>query len=162
MYGCDRWVARMLWGPRGTSLIRLCGVAPPGGLPHERPLPPNGNMAGRVRRGIELEVELVGGWFWRSIAHRDRQFLAWIAKGYRLEWDESKGPAPASYAKNHTSALNNPDFVDKQVRDMLKAGACKHSASRPKVVSPLGAVPKPTGDKLRLILDLRGVNSHLV
>jgi len=47
---------------------------------------------------------------------------------------------------------------------MLAAGAISQlpPGHRPAVVSPLGVVPKPRSDKLRLIINMRYVNRHLV
>ena len=44
---------------------------------------------------------------------------------------------------------------------MLESGAITKVYKKPKVVNPLGTVPKPNG-KLRLILDMRHVNKFLV
>lgn len=51
--------------------------------------------------------------------------------------------------------------MNAHVKQMLAAGAIKRVYKRPKVVNPLGRVPKPNG-KLRLILGMRNVNKYLV
>ena len=86
--------------------------------------------------------------------------LRWIDEGYRLEWD-SDGPVPERHAKNLKSALNNDAFVDEQIVEMLASGAISQARLRPKVVTPLGVVPKSNG-KPRLILDMRHVNGFLI
>ena len=47
--------------------------------------------------------------------------------------------------------------------EMVEAGALTRlpRGQRPTVVSPIGVVPKPHSDKLRLVINLRYVNKHL-
>ena len=86
--------------------------------------------------------------------------LRWVNEGYRLEWD-SDGPATERHARNLKSALDNEVFVDEQIVELLASGAIGQTHRRPKVVNPLGVVPKSNG-KLRLILDMRRVSGCLI
>jgi hypothetical protein len=62
------------------------------------------------------------------------------------------------------SAFEHRDFVTKAIADMVEAGAASALPTGviPTVVSPLGVVPKPHSDILRLIVNMRYVNEHLV
>ena len=65
---------------------------------------------------------------------------------------------------NSESAFEHHEFVTKAISEMVIAGATSAlpSGTTPTVVSPLGVVPKPHSDKLRLIVNMRYVNDHLV
>jgi hypothetical protein len=84
--------------------------------------------------------------------------LSVISVGYMLPW--SNGPPGSHVQKNHPSAFQHPGFVSEAVSILGVTGAAMKVSQRPWIVSPLGVVPKGV-DKLRLILDLRFVNSFL-
>jgi len=65
---------------------------------------------------------------------------------------------------NSISALEHHYFVTKTIVDMVEAVAASALPTGviPTVVSPLGVVPKPHSDNLRLIVNMRYVNEHLV
>jgi hypothetical protein len=65
---------------------------------------------------------------------------------------------------NSKSAFEHQDFVTKAISDMVEAGAASALPTGviPTVVSPLGVVPKPQSNKLRLVVNMRYVNEHLV
>jgi hypothetical protein len=65
--------------------------------------------------------------------------------------------------RNSKSSLHNQEFVTKAFRDMLEAGAVSaHPAGvLPTVISPLGVVPNPNSNKLRLVVNMKYVNKHL-
>ena len=122
------------------------------GARSEKPASAAAGIADRVHRGLT---------FWQSICDKvkDAHVLDWIAYGYRLEW-EGEPPASFPHVANQPSAFAHAEFVDQQVDEMLTAAAVRKTCTRPRCVSPLGVVPK-ANNKLRLILDTRGVNSHL-
>ena len=124
----------------------------PSGGRSEKPASPSAGIADRVRRGLP---------FWQSICDRekDARILDWIAHGYRLEW-AGEPPASFPHRDNQPSAFAHAEFVDQQVAEMLTAVAVRKTCKRPRCVSPLGVVPK-ANNKLRLILDVRGVNEGL-
>jgi hypothetical protein len=99
--------------------------------------------------------------FWRTLV-KSKWIMGWIDKGYDLVWGTS--PPIAKEMPNSKSALEHRDFVTKAIADMVEAGAASELPSGviPTVVSPLGVVPKPHSDKLRLIVNMRYVNDHLV
>ena len=64
---------------------------------------------------------------------------------------------------NSKSTFEHHGFVSKAIADMVKVGAASALPSGviPTLVSPLGVVPKPHSDKLRLIVNMRYDNEHL-
>jgi hypothetical protein len=88
--------------------------------------------------------------------------MGWIDKGYDLVWVTS--PPKAKEMPNSKSAFEHHEFVTKAVAEMVEAGAASALPTGviPTVVSPLGVVPKPHSDNLRLIVNMRYVNEHLV
>jgi hypothetical protein len=88
--------------------------------------------------------------------------MGWIDNDYDPVWVTT--PPIAREIPNSKSALENHEFVTKAISDMVEA--CAASALPfgviPTVVSPLGVVPKPDSEKLRLIANMRYVNNHLV
>jgi hypothetical protein len=99
--------------------------------------------------------------FWRTFV-KSKWVMGWIDKGYDLVWVTS--PPIAKEMPNSKSALEHHDFVTNAIADMVEAGAASALPTGviPTVVSPLGVVPKPHSDKLRLIVNMRYVNDHLV
>lgn len=83
-----------------------------------------------------------------------------MEEGVPLWWIDKSRPAPPSRQRNHKGALDHRDFVSTQIKELLKQGAINKVTSPPRVVNPLNVVPKK-GGKLRLILDLRHVNTYL-
>ncbi|GAQ86349.1 hypothetical protein KFL_002830260 [Klebsormidium nitens] len=96
--------------------------------------------------------------FWRTIC-TSAFVLSIISVGYQLPWLEGPPPGP-SFKANHPSAFQFPDFVSDAVASLVVTGAAQEVFFKPFIISPLGVVPKGV-DKLRLILDLRCVNSFL-
>jgi hypothetical protein len=76
-----------------------------------------------------------------------------------LPWLNGTPPGPY-FQKNHPFAFEHSEFVSKVVSSLVVTGAAMRVSERPWIISPLGVVPKGV-DKLRLILDLRYINSFL-
>ena len=87
----------------------------------------------------------------------------WIEHGFPLWWRRDTGPPAACHKPNHPSCQEaaHRQFVSDSVRALHSAGAVGKVTDRPHCVSPLSVVPKKNG-KLRLVLNLRHVNRHLV
>jgi hypothetical protein len=83
--------------------------------------------------------------------------LGIIIVGYMLPWIAGPPPAPARF-NNHASAAQHQAFVNDAVSNLVLTGEVQAVTAPPFLVSPLGVVPKGE-DKLRLILDLRYLNS---
>ena len=62
-------------------------------------------------------------------------------------------------ATNNKSALNNGDFVQQAINDLLVAGLATECDRAPIVFNPLSV--STNNNKKRLILDLRKVNLHM-
>ena len=73
-------------------------------------------------------------------------------------WDTI--PPVAREMPSSKSTLEQHEFVNKPIFEMVEAGAASalSTGGIPTVVSPLGVVPKPHSDKLRLIVNMRYVN----
>ena len=99
--------------------------------------------------------------FWRSFV-RSSTVMDWIDNGYRLQWD-SNPPEPREMP-NSVSATEYEEFVDNALSEMVASGAATRlpQGQRPAVVSPIGVVPKPRSEKMRLIINMRYVNRHLI
>ena len=98
--------------------------------------------------------------FWRTFV-RSSVVMDWIEHGYALLWTTS-APLPREF-KNAPSALKQHEFVSGAVAEMLAKNAVTGlpPGAKPKVVSPLGVVPKRGTGKFRLTVNLRYVNRHL-
>ncbi len=81
-----------------------------------------------------------------------------IDYGYNLVWD--KLPPTAREMRNSKSSLDNQGLVTKAVAEMMEACAvlALPSGAFPTVISPLGVIPKPNSDKLRLVVNMKYIN----
>ena len=86
----------------------------------------------------------------------------WIYNGSDQVWGTS--PPVAKEIFNSKSSLEHHGFFTKAIFEMVEVGAASTLpiGAIPMVVSPLGVVPKPYSDKLRLTVSARYVNNHLV
>ena len=94
--------------------------------------------------------------FWKSTLCAPEFVLDTIRRGHRLPFAEYP---PSCFLANNRSAFQHPDFVTQTISELL-ANDCivEHSVS-PFCVNPLSVAE---GKKLRLVIDLRHVNSFLV
>ena len=107
---------------------------------------PNVSVVGRLKKNVEA---------WEEVGASDF-ILDTLKSGYKIPFIQT--PEHASF-QNNLSALRNKDFVTKTIEDLLEKGCIIQVQDPPTVVSPLTVFEK--GDKKRLILDLRYVNSHV-
>ena len=66
--------------------------------------------------------------------------------------------APAiKESPNAPSSFKHKEFVSGAMKEMVEAGALTRllRCQRPTVVSPIGVVPKPHSDKLRIVINMR-------
>ena len=84
--------------------------------------------------------------------------MNWIQFGYPLFWAAAGAP-PAREFPNHKGALDFSAFTTTAVSELVAKGAAARVSHRPTVVSPLNVIDRR--GKLRLILDLSYVNSHI-
>ena len=94
--------------------------------------------------------------FWETMGASEF-VLRIICEGYLLPFVQLPRPKTV---KNHSSAQCQFDFVTDSIRDLMERGCIKEVKSEEAVIcSPLGVVNN--GKRLRLILDLRYVNTYL-
>jgi hypothetical protein len=72
-------------------------------------------------------------------------------------------PPVARDMLNSKSTLDNEEFVTKAIMEMVEAGAASAllACVIPKIVSPLGVVPKPNSRKMRLVVNMLYANNRL-
>jgi hypothetical protein len=83
----------------------------------------------------------------------DRDFLLkGISEGFRIT-DQGTSAVQAE-SKNHRSAVEFSDAVEKELRAQIKQGNYVVASEKPLIVSPLAAIPKDDGsDNIRIIHD---------
>ena len=79
-----------------------------------------------------------------------------IDSGYKLPFKDST--PTKCFLRNKKSALNNPEFVESAILQLLKDGKIEEQSSASLCVNLFSAVE---GKKKRLVLDLRHVNKFL-
>ena len=79
-----------------------------------------------------------------------------IRHGYRLPFAEYP---PSCFLANNRLAFQHPDFVTQAISELLANGCIVEHSVPPFCVKPLSVTE---GKKLRLVIDLRHVNSFLV
>ncbi len=103
-------------------------------------------VIGSLRRNSEAWVELGANKFILDI----------VKTGYKIPFYRT--PDPASF-RNNRSALNEREFVNEAISELLQIGGILESNVSPTVVNPLTVAVK--NGKKRLVLDLRYVNGHV-
>ena len=116
-----------------------------------------------ARKKFSISDSLVVAWrlsqhvsFWRNI-NADLFICNTIETGYKLPFITTPNSA---ILENNKSALNQSSFVSSEIYNLLANGCIIECPNLPLVVNPLSVSQNSVG-KLRLILDLRHVNSHL-
>ena len=105
-------------------------------------------VAGSLERNI-------GEW---SKIGANADILEWIQNGVKLPFSST----PSSYEfKNHAFNVDQSVFIDRELSSLLKAKVVSRVENKPLCVNALGCVPKKN-NKLRLIVDLRPLNEHIV
>ena len=104
-------------------------------------------VKGSLRRNID---------FWRRI-NAYESVLDMIENGYKVPFIETPS---SKFFKNNKSALDNSDFVQETVLNLLDTGRIIESFFPCKVINPLTVSINSTGKK-RLILDLRFINQFV-
>ncbi len=95
--------------------------------------------------------------FWHDIG-ANQWVMDCILEGYKLPFRVF--PLPARFPNNR-SAAHYSDFVSNAILELLADGRIKQVDTAPLVISPLSVADNVPG-KLRLVLDLKYVNTHLV
>ena len=90
--------------------------------------------------------------------HVDRYIRDVVVNGYKLPFKE----LPSSvFLNSNRSAIENPDFVDSEIENLLKLNCVSEVSETPYVVNPLTVAYGKSG-KPRLVLDCRHINPHLM
>ena len=110
-----------------------------------------GNVCAGVKGRLKSSVS-----FWASTLDAPQFTLDTISHGYRIPF--ASYPAPC-FLSNNLSALRHPDFVVHAISELLDNGCITERSEPPFCVNPLTVAE---GKKLRLVIDLRHVNCHLV
>ena len=93
---------------------------------------------------------------WIKIGASD-EIINWIKNG--VSWNFKKEQNPF-VRKNYAFSKVQVTFIDNEINALLKRSAIKQVDYTPKCVSAIGCVPKK-GNKWRLIVDLRELNSNI-
>lgn len=82
----------------------------------------------------------------------------WVSNGVTLPLQE----IPKQYhLPNRQLSKTHTEFIDTEIDNLVHEGAIERVSLKPHCISPLGVVPKK-GNKLRLVCDLRQLNSSCV
>lgn len=111
----------------------------------------SGNVCVGVKGRLKSSVS-----FWASTLDAPQFSLDTISHGYRLPF--ASYPAPC-FLSNNLTAVRHPDFVVHAISELLANGCVVEHSEPPYCVNPLTVAE---GKKLRLVIDLRLVNCHLV
>lgn len=101
-------------------------------------------MRGRLRANVK---------YWQHI-NANSFILDTIKNGYRIPLKETP---PSAMLTNNTSAIENSEFVESAISDLVNSRSIVEVPFVPHVVNPLSVSIQSSGKK-RLILDLRHVN----
>ena len=83
-----------------------------------------------------------------------RYILSVVEEGYKIPFKEVPD---VQKSRNNKSARDNPEFVSKEIKNLLKKGCISEVNSLPHVVNPLSVAYNKKG-KPRLVLDCRNIN----
>ncbi len=92
---------------------------------------------------------------WQNINAPD-YLLQWITEGVPIPFVTDR---PAFHIGNRDFSRRYEQFVSEELRTLLQTGVISETKKRPTCVSGIGVVPKQN-KQLRLIVDLRRLNSH--
>ncbi|PFX29299.1 hypothetical protein AWC38_SpisGene5942 [Stylophora pistillata] len=104
-------------------------------------------IKGRLSASIE---------FWKSTLSAPDFVLDTIRRGYRLPFAEFP---PSCFPANNRSAFQHSEFVTQAISELLANGCIIEHSVPPFCANPLSVAK---GKKLRLVIDVRHVNSFLV
>lgn len=105
------------------------------------------SVKGSLKRHLE---------YWKAINTSDF-LLDIIEDGYKIPFVSTP---PIMYSKNNNSALNESEFVNKAIKELIDNQCVIKVTYTPHVVNPLTVAQNSAGKK-RFILDLRLVNLHI-
>jgi len=92
---------------------------------------------------------------WQSITN-NTQVLKWVEFGVKVPF---KSTPPACEFKNREFSFKEKQFINSEIERLLSEGSIVECESKPRCVTPISVVPKPSGG-LRLVHDLRHINKY--
>ena len=105
------------------------------------------NVKGRLKNSIQ---------FWQQIG-ANPEIIDVLKHGYKLPLIDTP---ERSFSNNNKSAIDNLEFVENSIAELLLKKCIIETPFMPHVVNPLSVSENNEGEK-RLILDLRKVNLHI-
>ena len=107
------------------------------------------DVQGRVKDNVS---------FWRETLQAPGPIIDCITEGYKLPLLS----APPQFSRpNHQSALDNAEFIEASLAELLANRCVRTVADAPHICSPLSVVSNRAGKK-RLVLNLRFLNQFLL
>ena len=95
--------------------------------------------------------------FWKDVLHASPYVLGMVRDGYKLPLSSS--PNSLTDINNHQSSLLEKDFVEDSIRNLIEKGCIKEVSEPHFCVNPLTVAH--SGEKLRLVLDLKYINRYI-
>jgi hypothetical protein len=106
------------------------------------------SVKGRLKHALE---------FWETSIQPNNDILSCIKSGYVIPF---LSQPPSFFMRNNKSALENSDFVDKAIEDLLQKQCVYEVPFLPHNINPLSVATNSSGKK-RLILDLSILNTYV-
>ena len=94
--------------------------------------------------------------YWRDTLNASQFVQSIVQDGYKIPF---RSIPETCFLANNKSARDHPDFVSEAIVKLLKGRYIEEQSEPPYCVNPLSVAK---GKKLRLVLDLRNVNGHLL
>ena len=94
--------------------------------------------------------------YWRDTLHASQFVQSIVEDGYKIRFQSLP---ETCFLANNKSARDQPEFVAEAIQKLLKGRYIEEQSEPPHCVNPLSVAK---GKKLRLVLDLRHVNGHLL
>ena len=105
-----------------------------------------------LKRRLKHSIE-----FWKNTLKTNDFVIETINDGYKLPLKET--PIKTEF-RNNVSAIQNSDFVNEALKELIESNCVIEVQNKPHVINPLSVSTNSSGKK-RLILDLRYVNKNL-
>lgn len=157
----DAWVRRLMETPRVDIAIVNKGLSLAEGVAAWKQRGEEFNRGNPWANSTKMEDSLKKQLGYHKALGMGSVHLGWIGFGVPLNFIREKEPRPLAF-RNHKSAMEEEEFVDKEHANNLKDGSyVKVPREHLKGICPLQVVKHPVSLKRRLVQDLRWINGHL-
>lgn len=95
---------------------------------------------------------------WEDLVGNNTELLCYVKDGVQLPF---LGTPESFELDNYYMPGTHVHFITADIQQLLLSGAIEQCVAQPHCISPLKCVPKKGKDKLRLIIDLRNVNTFI-